>query len=338
MRPLLECFKYLTAKELLLGAQGTCQHWRTVANNAEVLYAILEGEGIDVTTHLFTQFPTVQVAFVEVLKQHKCLFTVQTKNIIGNYYKSVLVKVNTLSGRVTPEVTLDRHYSLLQLHCNLLFLCGGHNEVTCSSAAFLYDPGNKAMKRLPNMRIGRTNCSLVEHKDYIYVFGGSKGYENMTTADRFSLLRSEWEALPDLPCPVYQYNPVSCGEEIFILAENPWRGVIVYNEVEGKYSKRATLRPDFDMMETELVTFCQGKQWFLVSKGAVLVIDLASPHLEQTTGTTASFRPISGTIEGKNQALLLGKIEGKDAVLSLTFESSSIQCSIVASLSLRSCF
>ena len=338
VRALIECFKYLAAKELLLSTEGTCQLWRTVANQAEVLYAILDAEGIDVTSRLFSQFPTVQVAFVEVLKRHKCLYTVQTRNIVGNYCKSVLLKVNTLSGKVTPEVTLDRHYSLLQLHCNLLFLCGGHNEVTCSSAAFLYDPGNKAMKRLPNMRIGRTNCSLVEHNDYIYVFGGSKGYENLTSADRLSLARAEWEALPDLPCPVYQYSPVSCGQEIFILAENPWRGVIVYSETEGKYSKRATLRPDFDMMETDLVTFCRGKQWFLVSKGTVLIIDLASPGLEQTTGTAPPFMPISGTIEGKDQALLLGKIEGKDAVLSLTSESTSIQCCIVASLSLRSCF
>ncbi len=335
---LLECFKFLTAKELLLSIKGTSELWRTVANNDEVLLAILETEGIDLNSRLFLQFPTVQVAFVEVFKRHKCLFTVQTKHIVGSYYKSLLLKVNTLTGKATREVALDRHYCLLQLHSNLLFLCGGHNEVTCSSGAFLYNPVNKTMTSLPNMRVGRTNCSLVEHHDYVYVFGGSWGYANLTTADRLSLERLEWEALPDLPTPVYQYSPVAYGEEIFILAENPWKGVIVYNESEEKYEKRAVLNANIDISEVDLVTFRREKQWLLISKGTALAIDLASPDLHQTIGTTANFMPMSSTIEGKDQALLLGTIKGKDAVISLTVSSEAIECSVVASVNLRSCF
>jgi hypothetical protein len=332
-RPLAQSFKYLSAKDLILRVRAVCGHWRKVANSPDVLLSILEAEDIDIFAKTLPRTKDILSAFEAAFKRHKVLYTIHTHNVYGNFYRSRLLRISVLSGKLTTERILDRHYCLLQLKSNQLFLCGAYID-TCSSAVLLYDPNTKVLAKLPDMREAKTNCCLVEHLQCVYVFGGSKEYLNLTSADRFLLEKGVWEALPDLPVPVYQFSPVSYQESIFLLAPD-WKCVLEFDPERKQYQRKSRTLEGFDISETDVFSFLEKDQWMLVSKGVCLGVRLQGETMDPQRYEVPVLTPVSRVLKNNDSAYLVARTGGQDALMCIREREGQVESLVVTKLNLR---
>ena len=96
------------------------------------------------------------------------------------------------------SVGLKDNGSWCELPNSSIFYCGGVQAQTFSAEAYIIEPLNFSIVRLPDMIQPRALCALTCFKRSVYVFGGYSG-TNLNICEKFELKREAWSQIASMP-------------------------------------------------------------------------------------------------------------------------------------------
>lgn len=129
--------------------------------------------------------------------------------IFGTDLEPFQIEIDSKTGAISVspiplKLKLRQNQMCQRFKDGKVFMAGGTNSVHTKiySSAFIYDPNDGAVERLPSMLNPRYMSSAVILNDHVYVVGGRDyGHEAssyLKYCERFSLERRVWEPLPPL--------------------------------------------------------------------------------------------------------------------------------------------
>jgi hypothetical protein len=89
--------------------------------------------------------------------------------------------------------------NLCTLPDGTLLIAGFYSSVGVNGAAFIYDPMNNMIEKLPDLNIPRAFIGLISTRACAYAFGGKdRNGDNMISAERFDILNRKWIKMGDM--------------------------------------------------------------------------------------------------------------------------------------------
>ncbi|KAL3617442.1 hypothetical protein CASFOL_037763 [Castilleja foliolosa] len=160
-----------------------------------------------------------EVKELKAFKQHQALKVenLEAKLVIFNLHEAFCTsfeaerKIYQLESRCTileslsnPPTTLSRNEALIlsgEIQSNLnesIFIVGGYDGVSWSSALHSFSPSSDVLKSCKSMFVDRAHASVARLDGQLYVFGGGTDIGWYDTVESYNAIDDQWTLCPSL--------------------------------------------------------------------------------------------------------------------------------------------
>ena len=320
-RSVLEVHKYLPATDILTNTSTVHSVWMR-ASDATELWAVLcdRLEPVCISVPLKSAYRLHAFSSVRLTCVGK--HTLQFFNCVTTQWEPPV----SLSQKIPAEFCSSAGL----LSDGTVFLCGGsetnasnrYDKVKTFPDSYRIQQGG-VVTTLQPMSAARVHHGLIEVGGAVYVFGGkpfpSPFKEGLCTCERWPIpthCRWEtvpWEGLPDVPRPVWGFNPCSHGLNIYLYAYYPVT-IYAFDTVTRVYSEWATV-PGFNAAQQASLVIHSQNLVVLQTEG------LATLQWESSYGKVTDCTMLNVFANGVVNPVLVGSI-----VYQLDYASGAVFC------------
>jgi hypothetical protein len=200
---LLEVFKCLSPKDLLLGTATVCRRWKEIIGMDELWVYYLQG---------LPQKPRAGSNFLDVFR-----YDVHRPVSIPLIFGSVMYQVGVRDFHMREEgIDAEWRFSqgsiMLYLTNNDLFICGGWKS-RCSE---VWTHRDQLLVSLSDIPEDKASHGLAEVADAVYLFGGFTDGSPSAHTYKFLIDENQWVALSDMSVPRASFTPGKWNQFVYL--------------------------------------------------------------------------------------------------------------------------
>ena len=264
-------------KVIMMGRQNEPRGFVPSASEVELLTRELHMDDLFMLCHSHSSRSPSK------LKKNLGLFTFQpdTRNICF---------FNPVQGGIVwnqAQKVIPSGAGLCVMNSNALLMCtGGYSEGTWLADTFSIETVGMKTASMPRLLVERECHGVLEHKEYVYVFGGVNSTGILNQCERYSLAAKAWQTLPSLEKRISKVTPVLINNRIYLAGFNS-SAVLEFNPATQK--SKALFVGMLSMSEAVCAFTC-GEHLFLLQGAFLVCADVGTGSNSQPARRKADHR------------------------------------------------